>query len=110
MAEQIPDTEWGKRAAYRISVALLNMRQKSDGIAALNDYAEAYPKSDDIPYIRYQIGCVYSRMGAKGYAKAVESFRGVIKAYPTHHHARNARMKLAMLNRRMAAELGDMVN
>ncbi|WP_297574849.1 tol-pal system protein YbgF [uncultured Deefgea sp.] len=90
-----------EQESFDAAVALVQAKKFKDASAALNKFANEFPKSDKLPAAQYWLGTSYAM--SKDYKSATSAFKNVVENAPTDPKAADALLGLASV----AAAMGD---
>jgi outer membrane protein assembly factor BamD len=107
---QHPYSEWARRAILMEAFAHYEGNNYAEAIADADRYIQLYPGNDQAAYARYlkaicyfeQIVDVGRDQAATG--QALDTLRDVVQRYPHSEYARDARLKIDMVNDQLAGK------
>jgi outer membrane protein assembly factor BamD len=107
---QHPYSEWARRAILMEAFAHYEGNNYAEAIADADRYIQLYPGQDQAAYARYlkaicyfeQIVDVGRDQAATG--QALDNLRDVVQRYPNSEYARDARLKIDMVNDQLAGK------
>ena len=103
-----PFSKHSKLAELKIADAYFHLKEYDEAIIAYETFEELHPKNESIPHVIHQIGLSYfNRLGTidrdqtMAY-KAIEVFERLIKSYPEHAFAKDAKEKIVLCRKSLA--------
>jgi outer membrane protein assembly factor BamD len=107
---QHPYSEWARRAILMQAFAHYEANNYPEAIADADRYIQLYPGNESAAYARYlkaicyfeQIVDVGRDQAATG--QALDNLRDVVQRYPNSEYARDARLKIDMVNDQLAGK------
>lgn len=113
LKDRFPYSRYALLADLRVGDAYFKSKRYEEATLAYEDFIRLHPKNDAVPYAIYQMGMVsFDQMltpdrDPSNARKAMETFRRLMKQYPSSEWAVKAQPRLQEATRRLAAH--DMV-
>lgn len=107
---QHPYSQWATQAQLMSSYAHYQNQKYEKALAALDTFIQLHPAHPDISYAYYLQGlCYYEQLSPverdqKMTELAVDSFQEIVKRFPESSYAKDAKLKLSLLQDIMAAK------
>ena len=107
---QHPYSEWATHAQVMTAYAYYEADEYDDAVAALDRFISLHPANRDVPYAQYLKGlCYYERISDVGRdqkmtVEAQNAFEELVSRYPNSKYARDARLKLDLINDHLAGK------
>lgn len=103
-----PFSKYAKVAELKIAEAHFRLKEYEEAIIAYETFEELHPKNESIPDVIHRIGlCYFNRLGIAERDqtmahKAIEEFERLIKSFPDHAHAEDAKAKIILCKKNLA--------
>jgi outer membrane protein assembly factor BamD len=107
---QHPYSQWATRGEIMAAYSFYEANQYDESVAASERFIELHPGSKDVPYAYYLIGIAYyeqiSDVGRdqEMTEKALSSFNELIRRYPESDYARDAKLKVDLVEDHLAGK------
>jgi len=107
---QHPYSEWSARAQVLAGFTQYRQQQYDDAVLTFERFLKLHPDSDSAPYAHYMIAlCYYEQISDVGRDQGVtqqarDSLREVVKRFPDSEYARDARLKLDLVEDHLAGK------
>lgn len=107
---QHPYSRWATQAQLMAAYAYYEANEYIDAIAALDRYIRLHPANPDVPYAYYLKGlCYYEQISdvtrdQRMTEDAHAAFTELVARYPESEYARDARLKLDLINDHLAGK------
>ncbi|MEI8296365.1 MAG: outer membrane protein assembly factor BamD, partial [Alphaproteobacteria bacterium] len=107
---QHPYSDWALRAQLRAGEAYYQSKKYEDAIETFNVFIQLHPAHPDVPYAHYMVGmCYYEQIPTierdqQVTEMAMKSFQTIIKRYPGTSYAKDAGMKMDLINDQIAGK------
>ncbi len=108
-----PYSIWATRAQIMTSYLNYKLDKYADSVSGAERYIELHPGANDIDYAFYLIALNYYeqindyRRDQSFTRKALEAFKNLIRRFPNSDYARDAKLKLDLVNDHLAAKEMD---
>jgi outer membrane protein assembly factor BamD len=113
LKDRFPYSRYALLADLRVGDAYFKSKRYEEATLAYEDFIRLHPRNDAVPYAIYQTGMVYFDQmltpdrDPSNARKAMDTFRRLMKQYPSSEWAVKAQPRLQEATRRLAAH--DMV-
>jgi outer membrane protein assembly factor BamD len=107
---QHPYSPWATRAQLMSAYSYYEANQYDEAVAALDRYIRLHPANPDVPYAHYLKGTAfYERMSDVERDQSItlearQAFEQLVARYPASPYARDARLKLDLINDHLAGK------
>jgi outer membrane protein assembly factor BamD len=107
---QHPYSQWATRGQLMAAFAFYEANEYDEAVAAAERFIELHPGHKDVPYARYLIGmCYYEQISDVGRdqemtQKALDAFNELIRRYPDSDYARDAKLKVDLVQDHLAGK------
>ncbi len=107
---QHPYSPWATKSQLMAAYAYYEANEYEDATAALDRFVRLHPANPDVPYALYLKGlCSYEQISdvtrdQRMSRDALADFQALVKRYPASPYARDARLKIDLINDHLAGK------